>query len=208
MNRNFVGLFVLGMFSLLFFSGCASTKILAVWRDKTYQAQPHKIMVIAILKKAAAKRFFEDEFVRQIKGTGTYAFASYTVMADAKQGDDTTIAAAMSQQGADAVLITRQTSREAVYTYSPACQYYPSSYYGTWRNYYLYGCQDLHSPGYVSETEYSVMESNLYDAGKSNLVWTASSKTEVSGSDQKYFASYVSIILKNMAKAKLLPAIK
>jgi len=48
------------------------------------------------------------------------------------------------------------------------------------------------------------METNMYDAGNDKLIWSASSQTEISGSDQKFIKSYVCAIVKNMVKQKLL----
>lgn len=193
-----------GMLIAMLVTACAATKLTLAWKDPSYQRQPRKIMVIGVAKKPLNKRIFEDEFVRQFKARGTNAVASYTVMPDVKQGDHAVIAAKMKEQGADAVLISRLASKKTVHTYVPGHVTYPPSYYGNWRDYYGYGTQAVYTPGYTFEDEYALMETNLYDAGNDKLIWSASSETEIRGSDQNQIISYIGVMVNAMADQKLL----
>ncbi|OGS46603.1 MAG: hypothetical protein A2539_08825 [Elusimicrobia bacterium RIFOXYD2_FULL_34_15] len=193
-----------GILIILLITGCATTKISSVWKDQTYQDMPRKIMIIGIAKKPANKRTLEDEFVKQINLQGTDAVVSYNILPEDKDGNKEIIAAKMKELGADAVLITRIASRETVYTNHAGSPYSPPTYYGTWTDYYEYGRNNLYSPGYVEETKYALMETNIYDAGNNKMIWSASSATEISGTDQKFIQSYVSYIVKNMVEQKLL----
>ena len=193
-----------GVLMALLITACATTKFTSVWKDPSYRAQPRKIMVIGVAKKAINKRIFEDEFVQQLKARGTNAVASYTVMPDEKQADNTAIAATMKEQGADVVLISRLASKKTVHTYVPGTVTYPPAYYGTWRDYYGYGYQAVYTPGYVAEDEYALMETNLYDADSGKLIWSASSETEIRGSDQNRIKSYVGVMVNAMAEQRLL----
>jgi len=200
-NRILIGF---GMLILMFITACATTTLTSAWKDPSYQGQPHKIMVIGVAKKPANKRIFEDEFVRQLKARGTNAFASYTVMADAKQGDHAVISAKMKEQGADAVLISRMASKKTVHTYVPGSVAYRPAYYNNWRDYYGYGYQAVYMPGYMAEDEYALMEINLYDARNDKLIWSALSETELEGSDQNQIISYIGVMVNSMADQKLL----
>lgn len=204
-----------GMLIAMFITACATTRLTAVWKDQSYQGYPRKIMVIGVAKKPVNRRIFEDEFVRQLKARGTDAIASYTVLRDDKKGDHTVIAAKMKEQGADAVLITRLVSKKTVQIYIPGSVYYPPSayrpwrdhyppYYGTWRDYYGYGYQAMYTPGYIAEDEYALMETNLYNAGNDNLLWSALSETEIMGSDQNLIKSYIGVMVNSMSDHKLL----
>jgi hypothetical protein len=180
------------MLIAMLITACALTKLTSAWKDPSYQGQPRKIMVIGIAKKPLNKRILDDEFVRQLKARGTDAVASYTVMPDEKQADHAVIAAKMKEQGADGVLISRLANKKTVHTYVPGSVSYPPSYpsyYGNWRDYYGYGSQAVYTPGYTAEDEYALMETNLYDAGNDKLIWSASSETEIRGSDQNQIIS-------------------
>ena len=184
-------------------AACSTTYISSLWKDPTYQVKPHKIMIIGIAKSAANKRTLEDDFAKQIKLQGTDAVSSYAILPDDKDGNKNAIAAKMKEQGADAVLITRIANRKTVYT-NLLEVYAPPQSYRTWQNYYEYGYGNITSPNNVEETKYAVMETNMYDAGNDKLIWSASSETEITGTDQKFIKSYVKVIVKSMTKQKLL----
>lgn len=193
-----------GMLIAMLITACATTTLTSVWKDPKYQGQPRRIMVIGVAKKPVIKRIFEDEFVRQLKARGTDAFASYTVMPDAKQGDRAVIAAKMKAQGADAVLISRLVSKKTVKTYVPGSVYYPPSHYDNWGDYYGYGYQAVYTPGYTAEDEYALMETNLYNAGNNKLIWSAASETEIFGSNQDQIKSYIGVMVDAMSDQELL----
>ena len=54
------------------------------------------------------------------------------------------------------------------------------------------------------EDEYALMETNLYDVGNNNLIWSALSETEIQNSDQDSIKSYIGVMVKAMAGKKLL----
>ena len=184
-------------------AACSTTYVSSLWRDPTYQVKPHKIMIIGIAKSPANKRTLEDDFAKQLKLQGTDAVSSYAILPDDKDGNKNAIAAKMKEQGADAVLITRIASRKTVYT-NLLEVYAPPQSYRTWQNYYEYGYGNITSPNDVEETKYAVMETNMYDAGNDKLIWSASSETQITGTDQNFIKSYVNVMVKNMTQQKLL----
>ncbi|MGB8297801.1 MAG: hypothetical protein WCG85_20460 [Polyangia bacterium] len=184
-------------------AACSTTYVSSLWRDPTYQVRPRKIMIIGIAKNPANKRTLEDDFAKQLKLKGTDAVLSYAILPDDKDGNKEAIAAEMKAQGADAVLITRIADRKTVYT-NLLEVYAPPQSYLTWQNYYEYGYGNITSPSYVEKTQYAVMETNMYDAGNDKLIWSVSSETQITGTDQKFIKSYVNVIVKSMAKQKLL----
>jgi len=184
-------------------AACSTTYVSSLWRDPTYQVKPHKIMIIGIAKSPANKRTLEDDFAKQLKLQGTDAVSSYAILPDDKEGNKNAIAAKMKEQGADAVLITRIANRKTVYT-NLLEVYAPPQSYRTWQNYYEYGYGNITSPNDVEETKYAVMETNMYDAGNDKLIWSASSETQITGTDQNFIKSYVNVMVKNMTQQKLL----
>ena len=185
-------------------TACSTTQLNAVWKDQSYQARPNRIMVIGIAKNPLNRRIFEDEFVRQLNVHGTEAIASYTVLPDRQKDDRAAIAAKVSEQGADTVLITRMVSKKTVQFYVPGTAYFPPPYYGTWPDYYGHGYESMYIPGYMAEEEYAVIETNLYEAGNDKLVWAALSETGMRGQDKNLIKSYIGIMVKAMAGQGLL----
>jgi hypothetical protein len=185
-------------------ASCATTNLTSVWKDPSYQSRPSKILVIGMARSPLNRRLFEDEFVRRLEAHGTAAIASYTVLTDAEQGDQALIAKKVAELGADAVLITRLVSKKVVQIYVPGTPYYPPPFYDTWPDYYAYGYRYLYTPGYITNDEYAVIETNLYDAKTNKLIWAASSETGITGTNQKLIKSYIGVMVKNMIALGLL----
>lgn len=185
-------------------TSCATTQVNAIWKDPSYQSRPAKIMVIGVAKNPLNRRLFEDEFIQQLKARGTEAIASYTVLSDRQQDDQAAIAAKVKELGADTVLITRLVGKKTVQVYVPGTVYYPPPYYGTWPDYYGYGYRYIYSPGYIAESEYAVIETNLYETKNDKLVWAASSETVISDSDKSLIKSYIGIMVNTMVEQGLI----
>ena len=185
-------------------SACASTQLTSVWKDPSYHTRPAKILVIGMARSPLNRRLFEDEFVRQLKSRGTDAIASYTVLPDEQQGNQADIAKKVTELGADTVLITRLVSKKVVQVYVPGTPYYPPPFYDTWPNYYVYGYRYMYTPGYVTNDEYAVIETNLYDAKTDKLIWAASSETGINDSDKNLIKSYIKVMVNNMIGLGLL----
>jgi hypothetical protein len=204
MSRAIRNLTAFVVLSTLLLSACVTTQLNSAWKDPGYSGSLRKVMVVAVAKNPINRRVFEDEFVRQLRARGADAVASYTVVPDGRQSDQTVIDQKLKEMGADAMLITRMVSKKTVKTYVPGTVYLPPPSYGRWRDYYGTGYMAMETPGYVAENEYAVMESNLYDARNDKLIWAVSSETGTQGSNDRLIHSYVKIMVENMAKLGLL----
>ena len=205
MSRYFSKLFpLLSVSFALLLAGCAMTQVNAVWKDPSYQSRPARIMVIGVAKNPLNRRLFEDEFVKQLKARGTDAIASYTVLSDKLQDDKDAIAAKVRELGADTILITRMVSRKTVKVYVPGTPYYPPPYYGMWPDYYGYGYQYLYTPGYVTDDQYAVIETNLYAADSDKLLWAASAETGITDDKPGMMQEFIGVIVGNMIDQGLL----
>lgn len=185
-------------------AACATTQLKAVWQDPGYRGRPAKVMVISAARRPLDRRVFEDEFVRQLGAHGVRGIASYTVLPDRQQNNHEAIADRIAELGADTVLVTRLAERKTVQVYVPGTTFLPPPYYTNWQDFYLYGYQNLNTPGYFAEDEYAVMETNLYEAGNNKLVWAASSETATIGSDQKLIRGYVAAMVNSLVEHGLL----
>ncbi len=185
-------------------TACATTEISSTWKDPSYEERPARIMVIGVARNPVNRRLFEDEFVRQLKSRGADAIASHTVLPDRQEGDQIAIAAKVNELKADTVLITRLVNKKAVQSYVPGTVYYPPPIYSTWPDYYGFGYRSLYSPGYITESQYAILETNLYEAQHNKLVWSASSETLLNDSDENLIKSFIGTMVKTMANSGLL----
>ena len=203
-NRVFSFILIISFFGMI--SSCASTTVKNVWRDASYQGKLNNVFVIGVIKTPGVKRFFEDEFVAQLKARGTDAIASYTVLPSDTDIDQEELSAKIKELGADGVLITRLVDRKTVETYVPGTAQYvpPTSYYGGWHSHYRRSYDVIYERGYTVQDEVLVVETNLYEASTEKLVWSAISETFREGSDNKLIRSFIKIMIEDLSKQHLL----
>ena len=179
---------------------CATTQLVAVWKDQAYQQKPRKIMVIGFSKKVAVRNVFEDGFVRELKARGTDAVASYTLIPPGKLDDSDFVNRMMKQSGADVILSTRLADRKTVQSYVPGQAYVVPGPYRSWGRYY----RTVYTPGYYVEDEYAYAETNLYDVATDNLIWTGRSETLLNGSGRELIDSFIKTIIESLAKENII----
>jgi hypothetical protein len=159
-------------------AACATTKFTSVWKDETYQGHPAKIMVIGVSNTPAARRIFEDEFVKELNDHETGAIVSYTALPDQSLGDKGAIITTAKEVGADTVLITKAVGRRT------------GAAGGPWE---------------VYQDEYVDTETNIYDMKSGKLVWTASSETWINEntSERSRIRAFVKVIVRRLSEQKL-----
>lgn len=107
---------------LFIFLACAttSTKFSNLWKDKTYQGHPEKILVISTWPNPDTRQLFEDEFVMALKDRKVDAVVSYTTMPSPVVSDKDAVAIMdkAKEVGANTVLISRRLALTARGEYS------------------------------------------------------------------------------------------
>jgi len=193
----------------LVLNSCASTTLTSVWKDENYRVgNIKKVLIIGFSEKPAVRRFFEDEFKRQMTPLGIGAISSYTVIPYEKLSDKEFLAAQAKDLRADAVLITRLVDKKTVQSYlSPETTYY--TYTGP-RDYpywpaYCVNCYEIVTrPGYTIENEIVSLETNLYETRTDKLIWSALSDTFAESGKDEYIKSFIRVILKRLSNDKIL----
>ena len=203
-NRLFSVILITAFVGIL--HSCATTSMKNVWVDSNYEGKLNKILVIGVIKNPGVKRFFEDDFVTQLKARGTESIAGYRVLQSDGEIDKQDLAEKIKELGADGVLITRLVDRKTVETYVPGTSYYtpPSHYYGGWHNHYHRSYNYVYEPGYTIKDEVIVVETNLYEASSEKLVWSAISETFREGSDNTLISSFIKVMIDNLYRENVL----
>ena len=200
-------IFVIFLFIL---TSCATTKLNSVWRDDNYSGKIKRVLVVGVIKRPALRRFFEQEFVQQLKARGTDAVAGFTVLPPDEEVDKNLIASKLKELDADGVLITSLVDMKTIETYIPGEVYYEHAYYAPpvhyreWDSYYSRSYRAFYKPGYTVKDEVVIMETNLYEAGSEKLVWSALSETFVEGSSNDLTRSFVQVMIKDLSEKNLL----
>lgn len=192
------------MFIAMLVTACASTQLTSIWKDPSYRARPARIMVIGVDENPLTRRYFEDEFVKQIRARGTEAIASYSVLSDRQQNDPAVIAAKLTELGADAALITRLVKKTIARGHAPKTAYNPLPYSPKWQDYYGYGNQSMYPTGIIAEEGVAVIETKMYEAANVKMVWSVSSETGIGGSYEHRINSYIDIMVQAMVEHGLL----
>jgi hypothetical protein len=171
----------------------ASAGVTGRWRDPNRAKPVHDVLVVGIAQRNLYRRLYEDEFVKRFAARGISAKASYLVV----PGDDLTreqLEATVAEQKFDSVLLThlvnighRREYKEGPTTATPyitsyGMGYYASPYYAPaygpgFGTYYSAVYSYTQAEGYYETTKTYNLETALYSAKDSKLVWALMSQT-------------------------------
>ena len=195
---------VITLASLL--TSCAATTITASWRDEAYQKQPRKALVMLVTERDTVKRFFENDFVAQLRSRGVDAVPGYTVLPPTKKLERQEIVSRLNEVNADSLFMTRIVDKK---TYQA---YYPGSVYATAPGYYRHNWHDqysrsvaYHGQGYAYQQEVVYTETQMYDVETERLVWSVMTETYIESTVEKEIKSFVKVIMKSLSKKGLVP---
>ena len=187
----------------LLLSGCAATQIINQWSNPSYPAASFKrILVIGVSKQSSIRRTFEDDFVTRLKAAGTDAAPSYEFTPEDGQVEESRLARAVEQAGADAVITTRlvRIEKQAEYitgTYGP----YPGFGYYRW---YSSAWVGFYEPPRLYFYDIYVSETSLYDVRNDRLVWSGLAKTTQLDDIRTEIQEYVEVVIAALREKNLL----
>ncbi len=208
MKKNVCILSSLLIIALITMISCATTSLNAVWKDESYQGEITNVLVIGVSKQPVRKRYFEDEFVRQLNARGLSATPSYRIFPSEEMLEKDTLLSKIREMGIGTVLITRMVDKKTVKTYVPG--YTPPPNYRSMRGYY--GASYIYSePGHTIQDEVVVLETNLYDEKSEDLIWSAQSDTVIAESgtiikvpEERIIKNFIKRIVKKLSENKLI----
>ena len=187
----------------LLLGGCAATQIVNQWSDPSYAAASFKrILVIGVSKQTSIRRTFEDEFVAQLRAAGADAVPSYELTPESGPVEESRLARAVRQAGADAVITTRlvRVERQAEYipgTYGPYGPYGPYPGFGYYR-WYSSAWVGFYEPPRLHFYDIYTSETSLHDVRNDRLVWSGIAKTTQLGDIRKEIKEYVDVDRKSV----------
>jgi len=194
-------LFVLLLISAAFLlASCSTTTVMTdVWKDKTYQGKPQKIVVIMAAKTPDMRNLFEDRFVGELDARGNNAFQSYTIIPMEQIRDKELVQSKIRSSGADTVLISRLLDTKTIESYNPGLIHgvpyvVPDYYYGWWG----YSNIVFADYGYTGDVRIAYIETNLYDVKTEKLIWSGHSKTERTEGEQQLITAFIQVMLKKL----------
>jgi len=197
MKRNNLLVGLLSLILSVSMSSCATTALTSVWKDSTYQGGPlKKILVIGVFRETDIKKYFEDEFARELKASGVDAVASYTVFPEEDILNKETITEKIKELKMDSVLVTRVIDVRDVSGYET----YPTHVNpgGDFYNYYVMCCQTTVMSGYVV-----MLETRIFEEKYDKLLWSATSESSLQRYREDTIQSFISAAIRDLHNKNL-----
>jgi hypothetical protein len=200
--------------SVMFMSGCASSSLVDLWHDSSFNAPPlHKMLVIAVRKDGTHRRIWEDAFAEELGKHGVTATPSYHLFPDSLP-DTNQVIAAVQTNGFDGILVTLRlpketnklyirgfTSIEHDVRYSPYYGPYYGPYWERYRTYY----REVEHPGYVDSQTVAVRAIDVTTTGKNgHLIWSATSRTPDPGSVTDVQNGIAGLVISDLAQRSMI----
>jgi len=192
---------------LLFLAGgCASSKITGEWKDPDLANKKYShILVIGVAKQPERRKFYEDEFTRQLARQGVMAIASHTIIPRDKMQDRDTIVKSVEGLKVDGVIVTRLMGIKQQKEVPHGKTYQiPYGYYNNMYNYYDNTFATAPPRSYAETHEFLQLESNLYDVETEKLSYTMTTDTFIRQKFESRIAAYIETVVQQLKRNNLL----
>jgi len=204
-KTGFLALLMAGLLA-----ACATTKVTNVWYEKGHPPV-RKVLVLGVAESDRDRRLFEDALVQALNQDGVAAEPAHRVIQATGKPTKQLLLDAVRKHGYDAVMITRVVGvDEQSYYYPPSNTYNylpPPTYRDMWSYYPRVYDSYSTTPGYSVKVQTVRLESNLYDAGTTKLIWSAASDLYDPRSEdlKKVFSELANRFLRSLEEAGLVP---
>lgn len=190
------------------FGGCASqTRLYDMWKDPaTPPGAMHKMLVVAVKKDPAARRIWEDGFVKQLAKHGMTVAPSYSLFPDAVP-DTAEVVQAVRDQGYDAVIAVHRADEKTIQEVTPGyASTQPKTYLDPWTGVFHTYYEDVYYPGYVEEVQVVVHQIDLWSTKeKGKLLWVGKAETYDPSSNKETSEEAIQRVVKELAEQGLIP---
>ena len=199
----------------IFLAACASSKETSgVWvnKEKIQGKSYSNFFVIVMTADIEARVKLENDIAATITSRGHKAIKSYEVLpADLKDPKPPAVDALIEKLKAsdcDAVFLTSLLDKNEDVGYTQGGTQYTMqtdySWAGTFFGYYSHYYSTLTSTGYYSTDKTYIMQSNLFDKASQEKMFSVQSQIFNPSSLSSFSRTYISTLMKQLSKAKLL----
>jgi hypothetical protein len=182
---------------LFFLSSCAGSRATGEWKDPELGAKKFRhILVIGVAKQEEKRKFYEDEFAKQLNRLGVLAIASHNILPHDKMQDKDAIMKSIAGLGVDGVIITRLLGikEEGPVTLGKTYKV-PYGYYNKMNDYYDKSYSDAPPESYTETHKFLQLETNLYDAETEKLAFSIKTDSFLRQEFQKSVMAYIEIVV-------------
>ena len=205
MNMQNKLLSVSAIIFLFLLTSCASSKITGEWKDPELGNKKYiSILVIGVAKQPDRRKFYEDEFARQLTRQGVMAFASHTIIPRDKMQDKDTIIKTIEGMRIDGVIVTRLQGVKAQKQVPHGKTYQVPYGRDNMYDYYNSSFSIAPSRSYVETHDYLQLVSNLYDAETEKLAYSITTDTFVREKFESRLKAYIETVVGKLKSNNLL----
>jgi hypothetical protein len=170
LHRHFLAAVLLALVA----AGCASTRIVSVWKDEDIARVPfRKVLVVFQNADPGLRRTLERRMAADIPGS----VPSHAIFSDDEVRDMDAVKARVRDQGFDSAVIMRVVSVDREVSYRPGRVYAVPGIYHGFYGYWGYGWTSVYEPGYYRNDRIVTIATNVYSVADDKLVWASQSET-------------------------------
>lgn len=191
---------------LFLLNACASSKVTGEWKDPQSPNKKYtNILVIGVAKQPDRRKFYEDEFAKQLNRQGVLAIASHTIIPRDKMQDKDTIVKSIEGMQVDGVIVTRlQGIKEQKQVPHGNTYQTPYGRYNNMYDYYNSSFSTAPARSYAETHEYLQLESNLFDAESEKLAYTITTDTFVREKFASRLKAYIETVVRRLKSNNLI----
>jgi len=205
MNMQTKLLSVCALVFLFLLNSCASSKVTGDWKDPELGNKKFtNILVIGVAKQPDRRKFYEDEFAKQLHRQGVLAIASHTIIPRDKMQDKDTITRSIEGMRIDGVIVTRLQGVKEQRQVPHGKTYQVPYGYNNMYNYYNSSFSIAPSRSYAESHDYLQLESNLYDAETEKLAYSITTDTFVRQKFESRLKAYIETVVGKLKSNNLL----
>lgn len=184
---------------------CATTQMVGVWTDPTYEKAPvKKVLVIGLGENPTNVRVFETAMASQLKKHHIDTVLGSDVIPAGAPFDTTGGRKFCRDNGIDLVTVTRVLGLSKEAEYVPGTTYYtPAPGYRGFYGFYHTAYSVVSTPGYIREYAVATVETNVYSMKDERLVWSGQSQAVDPTSALDAAGDFAEVFVREMARSGL-----
>jgi len=192
--------------ALALLASCTPSRLLTQQSNPEYVGKSFQnTMVVAVTADEIVRRSFEDRIVALLGQRGRKGIPAYSVVGSRGKVEEAELRRAITQSGADGVLITRITRVERSSGSVPGGTAAIGIGWGGFYGYYSGVWQAVNLPPQeFSGPSWTLSETRLFDAKSGALAWTGVVETRENDDFNAVLTQYINVIFDAMVEDRVL----
>ena len=190
--------------------GCASAKLVNLWKDPEYPKAPlQNLLVVAVRKEPAKRRLYEDALVAGFRDKGIAATPSYRQFREVLP-DTNMMREAVRARGYDGVVVTTKLPTETNTRFVPGyVTTVPVTRHDPWTGYYHTHWARVQHPGYVERERVVRYQVDVWSTEQGgSMVWTGTTESFDPSSTAEVTRHVGSLVVPELVKQGIVAAAK